>query len=129
MSEGGRELCEIISTFPSDPQHMAEPKNQHLYSLGAAVWAALSFSASFHLQQPATGCWQPRLNLSDWGSGFLRKTVRAPSAIHQYSLQSPDSCSLLAGSTCADLIFSHGAEEGFGEISYINDSPKYSVYL
>lgn len=50
-------------------------------------------------------------------------------AIHQYSLQSPDSCSLWAGSTCADLIFSHRAEEELGKISYISDSPKHSVYL
>lgn len=50
-------------------------------------------------------------------------------AIHQYSLQSPDSCSLWAGSTCADLIFAHRAEEELGKISYISDSPKHSVYL
>lgn len=50
-------------------------------------------------------------------------------AIHQYSLQSPDSCSLWAASTRADLIFSHRAEEDLGKISYIRDSPKHSVYL
>lgn len=115
--------------FRHPPAQGPSPNLQHSSTLwGRQAGLCIHFPTfSF-----AAGCHQLLgIHSLIWTSGLWFPEANCPgaSAIHQYSLQSPGSCSLRAGSTCTDLIFPHRAEEDLEKISYISDSPKHSVYL
>lgn len=123
----GRELHSIISNSP--------PALGWAQTISTSVCSGERQSGP-HIQFPtfslAAACrWLLGSRSLIWTIGLWVPKENSPgaSAIHQYSLQSPDSCSLQSGSTCTDLIFSHRAEEDLEKISYISDSLKHSVYL
>ena len=91
------------------------PKNQHLYSLGAAVWAALSFPHPFICSNlPLVVCSRSLI----WAIGLWFPKENSPGPLSHPSVFSSVPRQLLtaAGSTHADLIFSHGAEEGLEKL-------------
>ena len=111
-----KELREIISTFPSDPA--AHGWAQTISA--STLWGRLSgLHYHSHILSFAAACrWLLGSRSLIWATGLWFPKENSPGPLSHPSVFSSVPRQLLtaAGSTCTDLIFSHGAEEGLEKL-------------